>query len=123
MKKLFLLLLFIAGCDLVGQIFPLRNPKLLFNDTENVKTQLRYEVQTWIGLDTLGTKIYTLFDYIPAQVGVISYMDTVNWNSRWIKCRVRAVYQDTLFSDWSYTRFYRYTEFWPTTVENPKLQK
>ncbi len=120
-----LILVGCKSCDLISQQTPQKQLRLLFDDIYNVSDSLAYyEVQKFHGADTLGVKTYSAFNNVLPVKGQVSYIDTIQVNTLWFKYRVRVVHKNLVeLTDWTYTRYYKYTEFFPVVIENIRIVK
>ncbi len=115
-----LLIIMIAG----GQSTPERVLRLFWDDPDNIPDSLAYyQVDRWGGPDTIAA-VYSLLHNIPVHKGSINYVDSIRIDDLFFRYRIRAVHRDLVsMSDWTYTRFYKYTEFFPLNVENVGIRK
>jgi hypothetical protein len=107
-----------------GQSTPERVLRLFWDDPDNVPDSLAYyQVDRWGGSDTTAAN-YTLLHNILVHKGSINYIDSIRVDDLFFRYRVRAVHRDLVsMSDWGYTRFYKYTEFFPLNVRDPRIRK
>jgi len=103
---------------------PERNLRLFWDDPDNVPDSLAYyQVDRWGGSDTTAA-VYSLLHNVPVHKGSINYIDSIRVDDMFFRYRVRAVHRDLVsMSDWEYTRFYKYTEFFPVNIKSPRIRK